>query len=39
MFSTVKNKNTVQALKYYLADAVTLNVQKYDTAASNTLCQ
>ena len=30
-----KLKNTVQALKHPSADAVTLNVHKFDTTASN----
>ena len=32
-------KNTVQALKYPSADAVTMNVHKSETSASNALCQ
>ena len=31
-------KDTVQALKYPSADAVTQNVHKTDTTASNALC-
>ena len=32
-------KNTLQALKHPSADAVTINVHKSDTTASNKLCQ